>query len=96
MSSSTTFDYSAVFDINPTAPLDTFVASGNGDIDAGVLEVLNNIIEDFRQVKIESTPIPLPGDEVYQEEPIDDPSYLPMLRPPLFPLIYLSFTFVYC
>ena len=77
MSSSTTFDYSSVFDITPTTPLDTFLAEGDTSIEPGVLEVLNNIIKDLRQVKIESAPIPLPGDEKYQEEIIDDPAYLP-------------------
>ena len=77
MSSSITFDYSSVFDITPTTPLDTFLAEGDTSIEPGVLEVLNNIIEDLRQVKIESAPIPLPGDEKYQEERIEDPAYLP-------------------
>ncbi len=35
--------------------------------------VLNNIIEDFRQVKIESTPIPLPGDENTKMNPSTTP-----------------------
>lgn len=77
MSTSNTFDYSSVFDIAPTTPLDTFLAEGDSSIEPGVLEVLNNIIEDLRQVKIEPAPISLPGDEKYQEERIEDPAYLP-------------------
>lgn len=77
MSSSTHINYSSVFDISPTTPLDTFLVESTNPGDAGVLEILNNIIDDLRQVKIEPAPTPLPHDETYQEEHVDDSAFLP-------------------